>query len=36
LAPEIIVRLVRALKTAGIADAARALTLEALLTRPGG
>ena len=36
LAPDVIVRLVRALKTAGMQDAARTLTLEALLTRPGG
>ncbi len=35
IAPDVIVRMVRALKTAGMPDAARALTLEALLTRPG-
>lgn len=34
LPPDVAVRLVRALKTAGMQDAARALTLEALLTRP--
>jgi hypothetical protein len=34
LAPDIIVRMVRALQTAGIHDAAHALAAEALLLRP--
>jgi len=34
LAPDVIVRLVRALQTAGIHDAAHALATEALLLRP--
>ena len=36
LAPDVVVNLVRALKTAGQADAALALATEALLLRPGG
>ena len=36
LPPEVIVRLVRALRTAGINDGARALTNEALLTHSTG
>ena len=36
LAPDIAVRLVRALQTGGIRDAAHALALEAMLLRPAG
>ena len=36
LAPDVVVRLVRALQTAGIHDAAHALATEALLLRPRG
>ena len=36
LAPDLVVRLVRALRTAGVNDGARALTIEALLTYPTG
>jgi hypothetical protein len=34
LAPDVVVHVVRALRSSGINDAARSLTLEALLTRP--
>jgi hypothetical protein len=34
LAPDVVVRLVRALQTAGIRDAARELAVEAVLLRP--
>jgi hypothetical protein len=36
LAPDVVVRLVRALQTAGIRDAAHGLAMEALLLRPRG
>ena len=36
LAPDVVVRLVRALRTAGIDDGARLLSIEALLLRPAG